>query len=516
MSWKTSCWKQWQPKLTIVVIIGLLLAGLYAPFSYDEAFITFRYAANLSHGLGLVYNPGEHYLGTTGPGWAILLGSLRRLLPILSVPQWAAVLSGLALLLIGSVSYCLVQRLGFGPWWAAWIAVACMAHPLVIMPMGGEVVPVMALLMLAWERLLPLNGKEKQPINSSLDRMLIWTGFLSGIATWLRPDAIVAFGVMSMVATIRRRSLPIGMILAYGLVLFPWMWFANYYFGTPYPGTLATKTAQCKAGLWVCFLPGLLNWMKMGLMYQTQRLMIRLVPSMAIWVGPAILLFGASFLVAIGIGLVRALRHSPIVLAILLWPLLHGLGYVVLQAPFYPWYATPLGIMMGLSVGLAAWGWASYGSWGRRIALVIVTVTLVGYGLWHLQHRLEDVPDPRQPVHQQLALWFKANALPGSSLMGEEIGFLGYYLLDYRVYDVWGLVTPRMAEAIQRRDLAVGVQRYQPDYFIAYPADDAPVDSFRAIPLQPWFQQTYHLAFRLDNTGLPYAPYILIYKRLNP
>jgi hypothetical protein len=515
MSWKTFCWKQWRPELAIVAIVGLLLAGLYAPFSYDEAFITFRYAANLSRGLGLVYNPGEPYLGTTGPGWAILLGSLHRLAPLLSVPQWAAVLSGLALLLIGIASYRLVQRLGFDSWWAAWTAIACMAHPLVIMPMGGEVIPVIALLLLAWERLLSLSGKEKQSASGSPDRMLIWTGFLGGLATWLRPDAIVAFGVLSMVAIIRRRSVPVGMFLVYGLVLLPWMWFANHYFGTPFPGTLATKTAQCKAGLWVCFLPGLLNWMRMGLMYQTQRLVTRLAPSMVIWVGPAVLLFGASVLTAMGIGLVRALRYSPIALAILLWPLLHGLGYVVLQAPFYPWYATPLGIAMGLSLGLATWELATHGAWGRRIALLLIALTVAGYGLWHLQHRLEDVPDPRESVHQRLAAWFRANVPLGHSLMGEEIGFLGYYLLDYRVYDVWGLVTPGLAGAIQRRDLAVGIQRYQPDYFIAYPADDAP-DSFRAIPSKPWFQRVYRLVFRLDDTGLSYAPYIVIYERVNP
>jgi len=217
-----------------------------------------------------------------------------------------------------------------------------------------------------------------------------------------------------------------------------------------------------------------------------------------------------------GIGLLRALRYSPIALAILLWPLLHGLGYVVLQAPFYPWYATPLGIAMGLSLGLATWGLATHRAWGRRIALLLIALTVAGYGLWHLQHRLEDVPDPRESVHQRLAAWFRANVPLGHSLMGEEIGFLGYYLLDYRVYDVWGLVTPGLAEAIQRRDLAVGIQRYQPDYFIAYSADDAPVDSFRAIPSKPWFQRVYRLAFRLDDTGLSYAPYIGIYERVNP
>jgi hypothetical protein len=46
----------------------------------DDAFITYRYAANLSQGHGLVYNHGEHVLGTTSPGYAGLLGSTVAIL----------------------------------------------------------------------------------------------------------------------------------------------------------------------------------------------------------------------------------------------------------------------------------------------------------------------------------------------------------------------------------------------------------------------------------------------------
>lgn len=526
MPWKTSWWKRWRLELVIVVSTGLLLVGLYAPFSYDEAFITFRYAANLSRGLGLVYNPGERYLGTTGPGWAILLGGLHRLVPFLSVPQWATILSGLALLVIGIAVYRLMQHWGAGSW-AAWAAVACMAHPLVIMPIGGEVVPVMALVLLAWELLLDSDQKvrldaillsEKHSGKDTPDRALVgwaWAGFLASVATWLRPDAFVAFAVMATTETIRRRSIPVKMLLIYGLTLLPWLWFSTYYFGTLFPGTLATKTAQCEAGLWSCFLPGLLDWIRMGLFNQAARWVAYLSPSLVGWTNPILVLGSTLYIVILSIGLIKVLAQTPLALAVFLWPLLHSLGYVLLRAPFYPWYATPLGIAFGLGLGLAAWGLASYGSWRRWVSLFLVTLAVAGYSLWHLQHRLDDVPDPRQAIQHRLAVWFQSVVPPGRSLMGEEIGFLGYELLDYKVYDVWGLVTPGLAQTIRSRDLAAGVWRYQPDYFIAYPADGAPEGSFRAIPLQPWFQRTYRPVTRFDHTGLPYAPYIVIYERVS-
>ncbi len=40
----------------------------------DDVLITYRYAAHLRDGLGLVYNPGE-VLGTTAPLHAISLGA---------------------------------------------------------------------------------------------------------------------------------------------------------------------------------------------------------------------------------------------------------------------------------------------------------------------------------------------------------------------------------------------------------------------------------------------------------
>ena len=51
-----------------------LLYGSFAAFSIltfcfgsEDAFITLRYAANLDHGLGAVFNPGQHVEGFTSP-----------------------------------------------------------------------------------------------------------------------------------------------------------------------------------------------------------------------------------------------------------------------------------------------------------------------------------------------------------------------------------------------------------------------------------------------------------------
>ncbi|MCK6448542.1 MAG: hypothetical protein L6Q99_19295 [Planctomycetes bacterium] len=65
-----------------VLVVALAACRLIALESfpiYDDAFITYRYAENLAHGQGLVYNPGapwEPVLGTTTPLYALILSAL--------------------------------------------------------------------------------------------------------------------------------------------------------------------------------------------------------------------------------------------------------------------------------------------------------------------------------------------------------------------------------------------------------------------------------------------------------
>src|ERR1700687_589015 len=89
--------------LIMLVAVGFVLYALatYAslavrlfPYTLDDSYITFRYAANLAAGHGLVFNPGEYPRaeGITSPLYA---GSLAlAALPGFDVPRVAKV-SGL-------------------------------------------------------------------------------------------------------------------------------------------------------------------------------------------------------------------------------------------------------------------------------------------------------------------------------------------------------------------------------------------------------------------------------------
>lgn len=61
----------WFAYLVVGIISAVLLMTFYR-WAYDDPFISYRYAENLTRGLGFVYNPGERILSTTTPLFTFL------------------------------------------------------------------------------------------------------------------------------------------------------------------------------------------------------------------------------------------------------------------------------------------------------------------------------------------------------------------------------------------------------------------------------------------------------------
>ena len=60
-------------RLAYLAVVTAILFFILQGWFYDDTFITFRYALNLSIGRGMVYNLGQHTLSTTSPLFALLL-----------------------------------------------------------------------------------------------------------------------------------------------------------------------------------------------------------------------------------------------------------------------------------------------------------------------------------------------------------------------------------------------------------------------------------------------------------
>src|ERR1700752_3161553 len=79
------------PALFIVPSAGWFLAHVL-DFGLDDSYITYRYASNLELGHGFVFNVGERYLGTTAPGFGLLLAFLHWLVSVLDLSRVLAAL----------------------------------------------------------------------------------------------------------------------------------------------------------------------------------------------------------------------------------------------------------------------------------------------------------------------------------------------------------------------------------------------------------------------------------------
>ncbi|MDE3090535.1 MAG: hypothetical protein KGJ80_14230, partial [Chloroflexota bacterium] len=78
----------------LFVVTGVLFEE-FSHWFYDDPFVTYRYAENLMHGLGFVYNPGQRVLSTTTPLFTILLALGGNLWS--DLPRLAILLGGLSL-----------------------------------------------------------------------------------------------------------------------------------------------------------------------------------------------------------------------------------------------------------------------------------------------------------------------------------------------------------------------------------------------------------------------------------
>lgn len=215
------------------VLVCRLLAMRACPV-YDDAFITYRYARNLTEGLGMVFNPGaawEPVLGTTTPLYGFVLGVLGHLpFDLVDVSRGLNALCdvGAAALIARAFG---LRRLG------ATIAVLLFAAfpELARISVGGMEAPLFALLALAASSLV-FAGR------------VAWAGVFAALACTVRPEGVLLVGVCVLELLRRPRALlAFGVpVAAIGLATIAIL---NRAYGFPIPQSVLAKS-HMKAGAW--------------------------------------------------------------------------------------------------------------------------------------------------------------------------------------------------------------------------------------------------------------------------
>jgi hypothetical protein len=408
--------------------------------SFDDFYITFRYAWNLAAGHGFVFNPGERVFATTAPGFGLLLALLTRLtgipIPWLGTLATAAALAAIALLALWDSGARWPEALAAGS-----LLLTC--HYIWVQH-GSEVPFTLALLLLA----AALAG-----------RWPLLAGLVAGFAVWCRPDALAGAALLGLLLWSAGRRIPGRYGAAAAALVAAGLTAARLWFGQLLPHTLEAKRAQAliqgaawKAG--TAFWPEALT--QIDQLYSGDRALLLLAVG---GLGLAVLWFRGG-------RVLRLLAAHAAALAI---------AYPLLRVPAYTWYTIP-------AVAAAIYGAcflageigrrlsAASGAGGAAAGVAVAVLTLAAVFAPIVVRTAYEVSRPRAfprfTLYEQTGAWLRGHSAPDDEISYVEVGTLAYFS-DRPVQDLVGLVSPRNLPFLLRNDL-LGAFREHPTMFLIH------------------------------------------------
>ena len=429
----------------VLLILGIIVVILFTAFyrwAYDDPFISYRYAENLTRGLGFVYNPGERILSTTTPLFTSLLAIAGL---VSSEIHLVATGIGIISLAIGGLFIFDLARTFETPI-VGWTGLLLYpTFPLVVSMLGSETPIYLALCLGAFAFYARKN--------------LHAAGIFGALATLTRPDGILVLGVISLDYLIRwRKPVPWKPILISSLIMVAWIGFAWLYFGSPIPVTLAAKQQQAAMAISETFARGLFTVIK----------------SYSSW--PYII---EVFLALIGV--IFSVWKKRVWGIILIWTLIYFISYSILGVSRYFWYYAPLvpGFIIAVGLGITALSEFIKDVFSEKkylspLVLILPVTILVllsitnGVRLWNM--RLHN--DTRYGIYKAAGDWLRENTLPGEQVGTLEVGIVGFYAQRPMV-DFAGLIQPNIAEQLSLNttyeDAALwAVDNLKPEYLVLH------------------------------------------------
>jgi hypothetical protein len=459
---------------------------IFREFVWEDAYITYRYAQNLAEGEGFVFNPGDRLLGTTSPLYALVLalaGALGAPIDLASSALYSLFLSFAALQ--GAL---LVRAQGS--------AVLALGFAVLVLSGLGNVLHFfgMETTLLCWLLAVVVTAAQRQ--------RFVLLGITMGLAVLCRYDAAPVTIALAVLAPRRvgpthsgtpgrrgRRSSPVlypdGLqsvakprsaacpgvhpALAAGaamaLVLAPWLVFAQFYFGSILPSTLAAKAGDAS----------FISYLTESLRLQLEGLhpLRRLGEGWSLaepfsWAWFVLLLAPVPFVA-------RRVLRGPAAVVLFTYPLAVWLVYAWIGPPVqHRWHLLPASFLLTLS-GTLAWGRALrrpapvWARWGALLAATAFAVLLPAAVLDE-RERLTGTGfyRGRPPAYRDMARWITRNSLVNLPIATIEPGYL-CYLTRSPAIDFAGLVTRGLffhGPETRRTSMGDVVDRLEPPFLV--------------------------------------------------
>jgi hypothetical protein len=442
----------------VVILVALACAArlVPGPRMIDDAFITFRYARNIVHGVGFVYNAGERVLGTTTPLYTLWMAVLSLITHTENYSILALVTNALADVVSTYLLYHLGKRLSNSPLVGLAAALLWAIAPMsVTFAIGGMETSVFILLMLA-------------TFTAHLERRPYLTATLAALSFLTRPDAALivtlVFGqllwenIKLQISTIksqggRLRFDILYLIFVFLLTIAPWIIFATAYFGSPIPQSVSAKSVAYHVSP------------EAGLGRLIQHFSVPFFESDVLDLGGLIRL--VIYLTLYLAATLTAFRRDSRSLPLLAYPPLYAAAFAVGNPLIFRWYLAPplpaymLGILLGVYqisnikypipnleehiANLHLKFEIRYLIFGLVAAIYLAT-SLHAWTL-HPDHG-PDRPAPKMAfiqlelLYHKVAADLKPQVTPDSVIAAGDIGALGYDT-GAHILDTLGLISPQ-------------------------------------------------------------------------
>jgi hypothetical protein len=408
--------------------LGVYVGVRFRHWDFDDAFIVYRYVANLREGQGWAFNAGEQWNASTSVLNPILI--LGTSLFVRSIPVSAHIV-GVAAMVAGSVSVSLaLLRRGYTMAALALPAAVLLLPPLLV-SWGLETQLFLGLVLV----ILALEERARD------------TWLLTGLLVLVRPDGALFLVFKTARYLWTERRVPWPGITRAAAVVAPWAVYSLVQFGTLLPATLGNKRGQGASGQWGS-----------GHIYLT-GLRAAFLPMFS---RPGVIV-AIAVLAIVGIVAVAVRRQWWLGL-LALFALTQQAAYAVLNPPYYHWYgvvflfALCLFALVGVDFVISQLP-------GRfRSAMSVALLLLLSVGIArHWVPKPEDTQlRPREIAYQKVASYVRSEHPESRSISVTEAGLISFYVpLRMQVVDLLGLTSDN-PPYYQGRGL---------DMFFAHPPD---------------------------------------------
>ncbi len=408
-------------RLIIAVIVASIAAALVVGFHdlrHDDAFITFRYAQNLSRGRGLVFNPGGvRIMGATSPGLILAAAAMHAFVGDAALPSVMSGLGCLAWSLSALAVYVFLR--GSLPWFIPLFASLSLVAGVTGAESWVSLETHWAIALTLWSIVVAIRGR------------FFSSAILAALAAWMRPDALLAVVPLAIYVAAKLRWRVLWPLALGVLCVVPWYVFAGLYFGDVLPQSFRVKASIEPFWDYAMHVYGFVG-----------QTLLPWASPWATWLG-----------VLVGYGLL--IFRAPNVGLLAGYGALHLASYLVLRSgKSYVWHLQPLVVVaaVGLFGGAACLLALPHRAirYALSFALVACLAMSARQVVLHARSHQEELwLGARDAVYRDVAQYLRERSSPTDLVSTEEVGTIAYYS-DLRMNDRTGLVSRTPMAAIHR------------------------------------------------------------------